>query len=55
MLRIAQKAGGKQNPTIVPFRGEYLELRADRRHLVRGNIYPVTCFEMELLFTHLVA
>jgi L-2-hydroxyglutarate oxidase len=26
---------------IVPFRGEYFELRADRRHLVNGLIYPV--------------
>jgi len=26
---------------IVPFRGEYYELREDRRHLVKGLIYPV--------------
>lgn len=40
--RISEKAGGKRSPTIVPFRGEYLELRADKRYLVRGNIYPVS-------------
>jgi len=26
---------------IVPFRGEYFELKPERRHLVRHLIYPV--------------
>jgi L-2-hydroxyglutarate oxidase LhgO len=29
------------DPRIVPFRGDYYVLRPDRRHLVRGLIYPV--------------
>ena len=39
--RVSRKAGA-QNPTrIVPFRGEYFRLRADRQFLVRNLIYPV--------------
>jgi len=30
-----------RTPRIVPFRGDYYILRPERRHLVRGNIYPV--------------
>jgi L-2-hydroxyglutarate oxidase len=39
--RIAAMAGVKSNAKIVPFRGEYYELKPDRRHLVKGLIYPV--------------
>jgi L-2-hydroxyglutarate oxidase LhgO len=39
--RVARLAGGPAEPAIVPFRGEYLRLRPERRHLVRGLIYPV--------------
>ena len=39
--RCAQLTGGQPFPAIVPFRGDYLELRDEKRHLVRGNIYPV--------------
>jgi (S)-2-hydroxyglutarate dehydrogenase len=39
--RVAKMTGGASDPKIVPFRGDYLILKADRRHLVRGNIYPV--------------
>ena len=39
--RLAVQCGGSPDPAIVPFRGEYLVLKRDRRHLVRGNIYPV--------------
>jgi L-2-hydroxyglutarate oxidase LhgO len=33
--------GGKSDPKIVPFRGDYLILKPDKRYLVKGNIYPV--------------
>jgi (S)-2-hydroxyglutarate dehydrogenase len=39
--RVARMAGVDTKLRIVPFRGEYFELRADRRHLVRNLIYPV--------------
>ncbi|WP_406445068.1 L-2-hydroxyglutarate oxidase [Streptomyces sp. NBC_00631] len=38
---VARLAQDKQEPRIVPFRGEYMLLRPDRAHLVRGLIYPV--------------
>lgn len=39
--RIAALAGAPREPRIVPFRGDYLRLRPERRHLVRGLLYPV--------------
>jgi (S)-2-hydroxyglutarate dehydrogenase len=39
--RLAVLAGGSPDPRIVPFRGAYLRLRPERRHLVRSLIYPV--------------
>lgn len=39
--RVAAAAGAAGSERIVPFRGAWLELRPDRRHLVRGNVYPV--------------
>lgn len=39
--RLARMAGLKPPAQIVPFRGEYFELRADRRELCRNLIYPV--------------
>jgi L-2-hydroxyglutarate oxidase len=38
---------------IVPFRGEYFELREHRRHLVRGLIYPVPDPSFPFLGVHL--
>src|SRR5262249_43197466 len=38
---------------IVPFRGEYYELREDRRDLVRGLIYPVPDPQFPFLGVHL--
>lgn len=39
--RLAELAGERDGPVIVPFRGEYHRLVASRTHLVRGLIYPV--------------
>ncbi|HEY9480504.1 MAG TPA: L-2-hydroxyglutarate oxidase [Gemmatimonadaceae bacterium] len=39
--RVATMAGETVDMRIVPFRGEYHALRADRRFLVRNLIYPV--------------
>jgi len=39
--RIARLAGAELPLRIVPFRGEYYELRPERRNLVRTLIYPV--------------
>ena len=39
--RIAALAGTVPDVRIIPFRGEYYELRPDRKHLVRNLIYPV--------------
>ena len=38
--RVAELAGEQREMRIVPFRGEYYKLRADREHLVRHLIYP---------------
>lgn len=39
--RITELAQVKPPAKIVPFRGEYYELTAEKRHLVNGAIYPV--------------
>lgn len=39
--RLARMTGGAGSPKIVPFRGDYLILKPEKRSLVRGNIYPV--------------
>ena len=39
--RVARLCGGSPEPRIVPFRGDYLVLRPERRSLVRGLVYPV--------------
>ena len=38
---ITRMAGCKTNLEIIPFRGEYYEVKPARRHLVRNPIYPV--------------
>ena len=39
--RIAKLTGVNPEAKIVPFRGEYYELTPEKRHLVKGLIYPV--------------
>lgn len=51
--RIARMAGVAPPARIVPFRGEYYELREDRRDLVRGLIYPVPDPQFPFLGVHL--
>ena len=39
--RLSRMADGVDGPRIVPFRGEYLRVRAAKQELVRGMVYPV--------------
>jgi L-2-hydroxyglutarate oxidase LhgO len=39
--RVARLAGDDPAPRIVPFRGEYMFIRPEKTHLIRGLIYPV--------------
>ena len=39
--RVARLGGMEPKAMIIPFRGEYFELKPERRHLVRHLIYPV--------------
>jgi L-2-hydroxyglutarate oxidase len=51
--RLAVAAGSDPDPRIVPFRGAYLRLVAERRHLVRSLIYPVPDPSLPFLGVHL--
>lgn len=50
--QVARLAGARPEVRIIPFRGEYYFLRPDRRHLVRGLIYPVPDPEFPFLGVH---
>jgi len=50
--RIAKLAGVEPGIRIVPFRGEYYTLRAERASLVRGLIYPVPDPALPFLGVH---
>src|SRR5690606_9941246 len=50
---LAQLTGGEQGPAIVPFRGDYFQLRPERRDLVRGLVYPVPDPRYPFLGIHL--
>jgi L-2-hydroxyglutarate oxidase len=50
--RVARLAGAKPDARIVPFRGEYYELKPERRHLVRNLVYPVPDPEFPFLGVH---
>jgi 2-hydroxyglutarate dehydrogenase len=39
--RLAKMTKASSDPKIVPFRGDYLILKPEKRYLVKGNIYPV--------------
>jgi L-2-hydroxyglutarate oxidase LhgO len=51
--RLAMASGEPAEPRIVPFRGEYWQLRPERTHLVRGLIYPVPDPALPFLGVHL--
>jgi 2-hydroxyglutarate dehydrogenase len=51
--RLARASGASDDPRIVPFRGAYLRLAPERRHLVRSLIYPVPDPSLPFLGTHL--
>src|SRR5262249_20282840 len=50
---VARLAGLVPDLKVVPFRGEYYELRPERRDLVRGLIYPVPDPRFPFLGVHL--
>ncbi|MEX2169706.1 MAG: L-2-hydroxyglutarate oxidase [Pirellulales bacterium] len=50
--RIAALSGKPPGVRIVPFRGEYYELRPEAHHLVRNLIYPVPDAEFPFLGVH---
>ena len=51
--RLARLCGAEPDVRIVPFRGEYYELAAERRGMVRGVIYPVPDPRFPFLGVHL--
>ncbi|WP_067499001.1 L-2-hydroxyglutarate oxidase [Actinoplanes sp. TFC3] len=51
--RVARMAGIQPGVQIVPFRGEYYQLRDEASHLVRGLVYPVPDPALPFLGVHL--
>ena len=51
--RLAERSGGAADPRVVPFRGRYLRLRPEARHLVRALVYPVPDPALPFLGVHL--
>ncbi len=51
--RLARLAGLEPEVLIVPFRGEYFEVRPEEAHLVMGLIYPVPNPALPFLGVHL--
>jgi L-2-hydroxyglutarate oxidase len=50
--RVAQLAGLRREVRIVPFRGEYYKIKAERQFLVRNLIYPVPDPKFPFLGVH---
>lgn len=50
--RVSRMAGTHDPTRIVPFRGEYFQIREDRQHLVRNLIYPVPDPKFPFLGVH---
>ena len=51
--RIAELSGVRINHRIVPFRGEYFKVAANRDHLIRHLIYPIPNPNLPFLGIHL--
>jgi L-2-hydroxyglutarate oxidase LhgO len=51
--RVAAMTGHAGHERVVPFRGDYMRLRPEARHLVRGLIYPVNDPRFPFLGIHL--
>jgi hypothetical protein len=47
--RLAELSGCNKEPRIVPFRGDYLLLKPEKRDLVNGNIYPVSTMQLTFI------
>lgn len=50
--RVARLSGAASEPRVVPFRGDYWQLRAEKRYLVRNLIYPVPDAAFPFLGVH---
>jgi L-2-hydroxyglutarate oxidase len=50
--RVSELAGEKREVRIVPFRGEYYQIKRERQFLVRNLIYPVPDPEFPFLGVH---
>lgn len=51
--QIARYFGIGGDYTLLPFKGIYYKLRPEKRHMVRGNIYPVPDINLPFLGVHL--
>jgi L-2-hydroxyglutarate oxidase len=49
---VARNTGNPSDLRIIPFRGEYFQLREDRRELVKGLVYPVPDPSLPFLGVH---
>ena len=49
---VAASSGSQSELKVIPFRGEFYQLREDRRSLVKGLIYPVPNPELPFLDVH---
>ncbi|MGV9798594.1 L-2-hydroxyglutarate oxidase [Mycobacterium sp. NPDC003449] len=51
--RVARTAGDPKSPRIIPFFGDYVLLSPEKRHLVKGLVYPVPDPKYPFLGVHL--
>lgn len=49
---VAAETGNRSDLRVIPFRGEYFQLREDRRSLVNGLVYPVPDPALPFLGVH---